>query len=330
MIINLKQFAMRKTTIFKIAFSLVLIFAIISINAQENAPFTQMTATQAGAITPDSVTTGAFLPYYVEPDPVINNMTSAYDSNSTNAAQGINSTFNWYSTGNVTLQAPLGGGGADAPFRYARFGGSGTTGTIYVEEVSPGSCTGVQVTNNYEIIAAPDFTVGDGTDSIEMCASAGTYNLTMATMDIDANTTNNYVRLRFDYSVDTLDSDAQTILGNVRSANDTIVSIANPGASQTDVNILTGYPISAANGYITKYTFAFDNTLDATNQNGINDYISRKSDFLGLPTKAGTADSEYTFYAPSASASDVIIWMVYPTPTTGNIYYIPNSFDNDL
>ena len=312
---------------------LVLFFTgsfLSSLYAQPGAPWTQM---EEEPTTVDTVTAGVPIPYFVMPDPVLNDQFNAnYDTSLTKAAQNIESSWNWFigtsAAGGSSITKEGGGGEADGPYVEVTWAvNGGAEDTIYTSEVSgpPANCDGDSNFVRTVVLAAPDMSVRDNaaTDTVYYCDGIGTLGVTLDNI-VDNGVAGGNMNIRFDMQVDSLQSDLAGVLGNVSSKNDSIVQIAQ--TSGNDITFLN-VDFQAVNGNITEYVFAFDNSLDATNQNGINDHISRKSDFLSLTDKTGLTSSEYTYYAPTSTESDVIVVRVFPAPSTGSIYYIPNDFN---
>ena len=98
---------------------------------------------------------------------------------------------------------------------------------------------------------------------------------------------------------------------------------------------------------ITKYVFDFTNNLEGNDIAGLNHHISRKGDFLSLadagttpPTKTqpdlsntnydgsdgypSDGEANYTWFTSDAGTITVT---VYPEPSTGTIYHVPNTYE---
>ena len=321
---------MKARNLLKVLFTMVAVFAFSATFAQ-NVPYAEMTQSSAlGEI--DSVTVNTKMMYYVEPDPILNNLSAAYDTTATRAAQGVNSSFafTWSAGGVGTIQTPT--VDASAPFRMIRFDAGTGTGTLEVVETSAGGgcADATPTTQGIEVIAEPTFTVGaPAVDEICHDVGAAGYDVTLSSITVAAE--GGQAHIMGDITVDT-DTDADgTFETNVlgRTKNDTIYKLSDPvGATEPSLNIATVY-MGAQGGNITRYRFDFGNTVDATDNNGINDYISRKSDYFENALGAAPADTDFQFYASAdgAQADRIIDIIVYPAPETQDIYFIPNDFN---
>jgi hypothetical protein len=321
---------MKARNLLRILFTAIAVFAFSAAFAQ-NVPYAEMTQSSALGET-DSVTVNTKMMYYVEPDPILNNLSAAYDTTATRGAQGVNSTFgfSWNAGGVGTILTPT--VDADAPFRMVRFQGTPGTGTLEVVETSSGAgcADATPTTQDIEVIAAPVLTIG-GPGIDEICHSVGAagYGITVSTITVAPE--GGFAHVMGDITVDT-DTDADgTFETNIaaRTKNDTIFKLHDPvGAGEPSTTLATVY-MGTQGGNITRYRFDFGATVDATDNNGINDYISRKSDYFENALGAAPADTDFQFYAATdaADADKIIDIVVYPTPSTQDIYFIPNDFN---
>lgn len=319
---------MKKRNILKI--SLVMAFAVIAVSKiQADPPWTQM---QQEPSTIDTITDGAVIPYWVEPDAVLNeSFAGAYDTSQTNAAQNLQSVWTWWLNSGAAVGSQVshqaGGGEGQGPYVDVTWSDNGNdVDTLFVREESSTGCVGDTSLVRVAVVAQPDFTVSDATDddTVRICEGSESQTITLSSI-ADNGVGGGTLKFRLDISVDTLNSD-QTVDANVRESFDTVVQIGI--TSGNDVTLMP-YTIGIIGNQITQYRFAFDNTLDATNQNGMSDKISRKSDFLDLATKDGSNDQEYTYYTPNAAGdTDMITYIIFPAPDTGPLYYLPNDFNN--
>jgi hypothetical protein len=314
--------------------------------SQENAPWNDMTGQQDDAA-PDSLVIGMTVPYYVEPDPVLNNLSSQYDPTSANSAQGINSIFNWSSTnGDVDFTAPS--GNADAPYREVTINTTGTAIPVTVQEVNEQGCSDpTGTTEEVDVIGEPGFTVG--TQDAEVCDGAN-QSISIESIAGDGIDGESMYYFLLDVEKRVFDSDGSTELGNspIYTRGDTVVQVKTADATG-GVVLIPDYTFtcgtnSSAEKVITKYVFDFTNNLAGNDMAGLNHHISRKGDFLSLaddgsggktkPDLSNTAyngndgypddESRYTWFGQGAGTITVT---VYPTPSTGNIYHVPNTFE---
>ncbi len=294
--------------------------------AQPGAPWGQM---EEEPTTVDSVTAGVAIPYFVMPDPVLNDQFNAnYDTSLTKEDQDLVSSWDWFigtsAAGGSSITKEGGGGEADGPYVEVTWAvNGGAEDTLYVGEVagppSPG-CVGDTNFVRTVVLEAPEMQVRAADDTLYRCDDgSGAENITLDQV-IDNGVVGGNMNIRFDMQVDSLQSDLSGVLGNINllTHTDTIVQI--PQTSGADVTLMS-VDFQAINGNITEYNFNFGSGND-----GINDHISRKSDFLALTDKGGNTPSEYTYYPP-ASAGTRIVVRVFPAPNTGSIYYIPNDFN---
>ena len=340
--LNVKLRIMKKKNL--LTFIFIALFASMSVNVigqDATVPFSDMTATQDDGT--DYVTVNTEMMYFVVPDPVLNNTAEPYDTSETRVINGVNSTFTfeWGGTGTGDANFYVPQADADAPYRVIHFVQEGSL-VLNAIETGPGGttgCPGSTTSLNIEVIAEPSFTVGDGDDvvqTIEICDSDGAagYDLTIDNISVAYTGTGN-VNILGDISVDT-DNDADGTFENniaARTKNDTLYQIDN-NAGSPSTTIATGIWMGAQDGdgdtnpNVTRYRYDFGGTVEGTNNNGINDPISRKSDYFenALSQEASIEPGDFQFYAASdANANDMIIdIIVYPTPSTGDIYYVPN------
>ncbi len=318
---------MKTKNLFRILIGSIFMVAASSAFGQ-SSPYLQMTAAPN---TIDSVTAGVAIPFFVMPDPILNDaFLGIYAPASTNVVNNLESSWTWLKgattpAGTVITQAI-----ANAPYVTINFvDNAAAHDTILVYETSkaPAGCVGDTSMVIVSVVPAPSFIVSNNalTDTVYYCDGIAPQDLSL-----DAVTNNGvaggFLKLRFDYRIANLNSAQTAISVTIKSTNDTIVSI--PLSNGVNVDLLALYPFEAINGEITEYVFAFDNTLSAATQNGISDRISRKSNFLALTDKTGATNTEYTYYAATASINSHKVVRVFPKPNTGTIYFIPNNFNN--
>lgn len=114
---------------------------------------------------------------------------------------------------------------------------------------------------------------------------------------------------------------AKTSLGGAQAfAVNRAGTVANP--QETDINALTFNLNRPTDGnYTAIQPGAFKKSTVYTYViNGVNDRISRKSDYLSNPTKAATGWDWYD------TTAETITIRVNPAPVTGPIYHIPNNW----
>jgi len=314
---------MKTRNLLKLFFTGLAVILFSNIYAQPYQPFPDMTATQADGT--DSVTVGTEMVYYVEPDATINNLSMQYDTSWTQTEadnNGVYSTFDFFwgtQVGSIYTPSPSGDGSDtwNAPYRRIHFTSEGS-GRLDVQEIGPdpANCAGTVRQLDIEVIGQPTFTIGGGTVN-EICASTGAAGVDVTISGITVDTDGSYLEIPVDVTVET-DDGSGTYSTEIRSLSDSLISVEDPIGSAPSTTLISNYWMGAQSGNITRYTFDFGSSADA-GSNGINDYVSRKSDYF---------ESGPTYYAAQdAEADRVLTWIVYPQPETGNIYYVPNDFD---
>ncbi len=313
----------------KILLTLTLM-GMVSFLYGQDAPYTDM-VNATGEI--DTVTGGAGdVPYYVMPDPVLNSeFTTTYDpAAGAGGNAGIESTWTWdlfESNGTINTQGP-GVGADDGPYVEVGWdapgGGLPTEDTINTQEVSSIGCDGDSTMLPVRIVDPPAFTPWDQAAPIEICETAGAQDVELNTI-VDNYVSGGNLQFRFDVVVDSVDPTIST-KGDVRNNPDTIVTIpevCGDGTDDNNVVLLTSYSMPAVDGQITRYQFDFA----ADGDGGISDHISRKTDYL---INDAADDLAFTYTAPTngTDGTATITYIVYPTPETGDIFFVPNDWNN--
>ena len=276
----------------------------------------------------DSVTVGSTTRLYVKPD-------AYFHPGYVNPTWTLTAGFTW------DWVIPGGAGTADAgevnTDEWVQVDWSGTAGgpyNIVVTETAPaayGGCSGD--TNVYvSVIASPTATfTADNPGTIigaDLTVCEGDARLA----DIVQSTMTGVTTLQLEW---TLEIATLSSLG----AKDEYFDLdkASLGAVQAFAINRAGTVANPQETGLTALTFDFDKPNDGTYTaiqpaatkkatvytytiNGINDRISRKSDYLG--NSAGAADG-WTWYDTTA---ETIVIRVNPAPVTGPIYHIPNDW----
>jgi hypothetical protein len=317
---------MKKKTMFKVLVSVSLAFVLtMGAFGQATRPFTQMEAFgKTMGTRADSITVGLDILYYVEPDPILNTISSAYDTTANNGSQGVQSRFVWKPKEHAgdgdgiqfdTLRIEASPDSAPA-IKVRATAANSNPDSILVYEYAPGGggCVGDSVVIPIRIFAAPSFNVNaanDG-DTTHLCVTGSTA-VELSSITDNLVSGGDYI-FQIDSFVNTVDGDLNEVQ-NFATATNVYVNLAETNAGGTDVTLLN-HNMVLRNDSITKYEFVID---------GISDHISRKSDFLTLTDKTGATNSEYTYYAPTVGTRKV--FFIYPAPSTGDIFYVPNDFD---
>ncbi|MEF8811429.1 MAG: hypothetical protein V5A47_10935 [Bacteroidales bacterium] len=309
---------MKTNRLLKITLSIAMLFIAVGLFAQPYQPYAEMTGSSGNGIT-DTVTVSnnvtKYLPYYVEPDATLNNMTGDYNPNNDPESQGIYTSFSWTIPTDATAQYQPDASNDTVPYVELRFDATGSM-TLSVEETSDGGCSGTPVTQDIVAVAEPSFevTTDNDNDTLEICDRPGEAIQVASIADNGVQGGN--LKFEVDSVVDNLDVDGN-VTGTPSPSSTEYIAISEAGnLGGTDVTVFN-HDLVTQNGEITRYSFTF---------NGINDHISRKSDYLAQGLGASPGDSEFNYY-PQTSGGNALVYIVYPTPQTGNIYYVPNNFD---
>lgn len=301
---------MKKTNILKIAFTLVMAFAITGVFAQANADYESNVST-------DYVTINKSMPYFAEPDALFSPSFDATVSLTAN----VNTTFAW------TYTAPGVGVAVEDVntnnYVEVTFNELGTW-TVDAEETYA-SCTGAAVSQAVEVVAAPDIhdfdffenTLGitSGGAAYEYCGNqAAPVNVTVAF--------NGFPNFQLDWilAVEEIDGVGATVANpnnnaalvdytgtpQVLGGGNTLVRVVPSADLVMEARTFTMIQNVVPADVRTKYTYTI---------NGTTDNISRKSDYLGAATWYDNGG--YTF--------EII---VNPAPVTGPIYHILNTQGN--
>jgi len=237
---------------------------------------------------PDTITIGKTLPYHVMPDPYFN-------PNYVAPTWTVSSSFQW------TVDSTPAGGSAtfnNATVINPQVTFTGATGTyvLRAQETSADGCAGT--TTDITVVAinppAVDFTPM-GAD-VDQCGPLNNVDVTIA---ISGGKDSYKVDYRL--LVEELTADKTTVLATV--SDQTFTDVVFPQSGNRVLEANKNFTIS--NNHVTRYTYTLQ---------GINDRISRKSDYL-----AGGSPSKYP-----AGTDDQWIVIVKPAPTTGPIYHLPN------
>lgn len=336
--LNFKILSIMKARLLKITLSFAMIFIAAGAFAQQQMddPYDyDMPSFQASGDTEDSLTVNTSIPYFIDPDPVINSLPGTYDTSATNASQGIVTSFDW--TAN-----DIGGNSSSISLSYSTFpsadtsavailttGGTATSGdadTLEVYEYNPGvGCPGPVRQVPVRTFAAPSFDVSDNdvVDTIEVC-SGSDVTLTLQTVADNGIAKYGTVDFLMDTSVANVSgNDYSNVTTGIDNATDYVLSKPESAALTGGNFDLFTRNLVAQDGdtdgdpEVTRYTYTFK---------GMNDHISRKSDFYHLPDQNSPGATDFTFYGPSGN-DDAVVYVVFPTPQTGDVYYVPNDFD---
>ncbi len=306
--------------------SALFMFAVMTAQAQvtfENDDYVSIGDATANV---DSVTTGTRSGYYIMPD-------SYYHPNYTNAGGwALTNNFTWTWTTSDVANAILDDASTADNYVEVDFGAVGTY-KISGREIAPalyGGCQSVDTSITVEVIPSPTVTILTGgagiiTGDLEVCEGApelaGVVEAAFTGVQVGQ-------QLGWDFTIWTLagdhttplfyyDDDASTSLGAAEAA--AIDSTFASNAQHEGINGSTFSLPKATGGFpvINNQSTVYRYTID-----GVNDYISRKSDYLG---NTAAAKNAWTVYDNTVETITII---VNPTPVTGPIYHIPNNWAN--
>jgi len=302
------------------AFAVAALF-IAGANAQILTNYVIQTGTGQSV---DSVTVGSTTRLYVYPDMVYSPSYVA----ATNANLGANERWTWYPStdgSGVAVKAA-----ANENWLEYTWAATGTQPVSVIESNISTTCPGTVTTINVEVIDAPTvtFTAVDGTPIFGSAGSPFTFcendprlgtDYPQATFTAEIATPRH--QIQYAITVDT-SSDGGATWSNIAARTQTYSGAAGTqqSASATtthNLTVVTGGYISIANAGGIQRPTRFTYTI-----NGVNDRISRKSDYL---TNSAAAATGWTWYD---TVAETLVIIVNPTPVTGPIYHISNMWAN--
>jgi len=332
---------MKRSTLKKLAFTLVAMFIFTGAFAQMVAGDFSLISAQ-GSIT--YVTQGKAVPVYVTPD-------GTYHPTWTFPSNNITTGFTWVFTSasipaSITINQP-------STLNYAEFTGVTVGGpyAVNVYELAPaafGGCHDAGLDFNVYVTGRPTAAMTGSTVAAwiadaatatgsrqHICGDvAAGENLTVAFTEtgVPAATLASYAYLvqarviNIDVTDAEIDADlvtAGTQPISLTSISDRVTTAKYKATTGSEV-IATG-GLTVLNSLRTKYTFTITkaSNLPGATADGIVSNISQKSDYVsanGVPTLA-----QITTY-PFTAGSTTVEYIVNPSPVTGPIYHITNTF----
>lgn len=242
----------------------------------------------------DSVTTGSTTRYYVLPNAAAN---PSYGGTAAPLTGTLSSSFTWGSntpTGTAAIGTIAAAGAATyGHYRQITWAGTGTL-NLTVQETSGSGCAGSETAIPISVVAAPTLTypVAAGAEDTCFTGTNGSLNIQSSKL----------FWVSFTSPISGVNKGLQILIDVVRANGGTPQTIANDvQATFTQTSATAGYftlPATAEFDYYDTYTI----TLVS-----VSDRISRKG----------------ALWNP-ASGNTTFTYNVYPVPTTGNIYHLPN------
>lgn len=352
---------MKRSTLSKLALTLVAAFVFVGANAQpwSNATEGDYTRSAATPITDpatvtftDKVTINKAMPFWVFPSVAYNPdyVTTGFGSNYTTSAQivaNVVSSFAW--------TAGLDGTTSAANKNYVEIAWS-TTGnkTISVIETpAAGICPGEAVYFGVNVIDVPSASIDvhatapsalglNNVISSACWSTAVAHNVAINTTLANADEEYPYhFNVTYEvFNVDGLDATGElpNAAGVFDATNTDVTDITGtttvnvrgsvtPTANPSDANPII---LAAGNELVPSQNYAAQNdkiTVYRITYNNVNAKISRKSDYLAARTGTWAATDYANFsYYPAAPAAAARYIISLPTPVTGPIYHIANNF----
>lgn len=352
---------MRKSTLLKIATTLTAMFLISGVFAQNDGDWAGNAtlgkyqqsaaapiAAPAGVPYTDFVTVGKPMPFFVWPSVAYNPNWdyTAFDANFPTVAQiapaaTVLSTFAWRTaTGNA---APVVGdlaAAAGATRNYIEITASATAGDYTLIEVTetapaPGSCAGAPVYFGFRAVGVPTLSITNAVSStmgLTNVISSGCGDRTGIAITATFNTANEsapyHINLGYNVFNATVDGSGNITIGTEITGDAGVPSVfgvngsATPSTSNPIVSnaspIVASQDYTVENNLPTVYRFTYYN---------VNGAVSRKSDYIDKREAVlGAGAYDFTYYPTVPGAGTVYYIVALPTPVTGPIYHIANTF----
>lgn len=326
---------MKKQNLLKLALVSLAMFVFMGAGAQD-ATYQQFSRNDQEL--PDQITLGATMPFWVFPSDYFNpdfDPTAPADEQALHlyieGQADILSTFTWSVTGGFDLSG-FTGNYVEIPVTVANNFPVGGPYTISVFETPAApwdGCPGVAQTFNFSVVAQPTMSLTTPVADINACETDP--SLTTAVVATLTGNVAGSLNLQWDYR-------AYTVLSTWDGSFPVDVADIDDADISAEVGyVATDYPTEAApqtgraigaNTLVASkdwVTYLNKVTVYEFELIGVNDKISRKSDYLAI-VPAGldnTAPENYTYYPNGAITRRIV---VKPTPQTGPIYHVPNSW----
>ncbi|MBN2214139.1 MAG: hypothetical protein JW723_07835 [Bacteroidales bacterium] len=259
----------------------------------------------------DTISIESEIPYHVTPD--------AYFNPNYNGGGGwvVSSAFLWSFDGAVltgasnpgsipTFADPLGVSTQADTLINPDISFDGTIGdyVLAARESSRAGCAGTIQLLNIHTVDTPSVRIPVGYADVDQC---GTYAHGGPVQVTIAGGKDTYW-LDWTLVVDSLTADASSSLGQIPALNITETNQVHAASGDVDIDAATTF-VSVDNK-VTRYTYTMG---------GVNDRISRKSDYIPV-----TRDATQASWTEYGGADLVWIVIIRPAPVTGPIYHLPN------
>jgi hypothetical protein len=320
---------MKRKSLLRIGLGVAMaMFVVNGLFAQvQNADYSLYDANETAPTAIDSVTTGTTTGLYVMPDMYYHPDYTAVGGWTLTANFTWNWSFNGASGGSTINDANPNDNYVEIDW------GAASLGTPYevnvYEEASPayGGCQGDITVLNVEVVATPTVTfTADNPGSIigaDLTVCEGDARL--ADIVQAAFTGIRTFQLDWDLEIATLDASMakdeyfDINYGSLGAVQDyAIQNQGSDGSQTTAINAATYDLTVPTGGFLVQNTKSTVFTYDIR---GVNDRISRKSDYL---TNAAAALDSWSWYDTGV---ETIVITVNPAPDTGPIYHIPNNWN---
>ena len=321
---------MKRKNVFKIGLSIVLtMFVATAMFAQDvqNPDYWLYDNNETAPTAIDSATTGTETGLYVRPD------TYYHPNYNVGGGWVFDATFEWnWSFNGASGGSTINDASVNDPYVTITWGAAsgGTPYEVNVYEEAPvamGSCQGAVTVLNVEVVAEPtvtytadnpgtiigvDLTVCDGNARLAEVVQATLSGIATMQLDWDLEIATLNAASAKDEYFDT----AYVSLGIVQA-----YALQKQGAAGTQEVGITGSTFNLAKPSTGFKVTNSKSTVFTYNIRGINDRISRKSDYLTNTTAALDSWSWYD------AVAETIVIRVNPAPDTGKIYHIPNNWN---
>lgn len=347
---------MKKTRVLGLALTLAASMVVGSAMGQIKTDYTDMT-TAGGDNSISYISAGAKLRYYALPDPAFS--TAYVKSSNTNITKGI--TWTWTIDAGATIGAATTftsaaalGDGTEESANYVEItaGNAAAISTVTYNENAISTalnCNGDAKTFELHIFPLPTSDLNTQTAPVSHC---GTYTLTASDLILTASATDkidvvwqrDVQELAFNASLGTLVPTGTATNTALHYSNATTTATPDntdgltwayangtaykPGTKTPLVLPANGTHTLTASGDLaiktghkvgTMYKYYFKTT------DGVNDFVSRKSEYLA---KGNTVTTPANCTRYKATTTHEVIFYVLNRPTTGPVYHVANAFAN--